>query len=310
VNYDEFLLLSSEVKQLESMLEEIPASNVINRLGLESRLKRVKAAVAGFNSDALPKKARLTFRGRPVIGSHGVSADFASRASSFFTDAFSAVLAGLNENLRYMGPIPDKQRHQLLITGTAIGSFGFEYELPKANEQDPPGQAVFFSAPAQPEIAMDKIEKLFEVASSGTDDDIAELVDEIHPRAVKKAAEFLQYLSDQGAWCALEFKETHFRFTGPDQVRTSADRLKSNNIKENEETFYGEFQGVLPKGRTFEFKLRDQDGVLKGKVGPQIEDADVLNREFLHKLVTARFHVIQVGQGRPRYTLQKIDDIE
>ena len=108
----------------------------------------------------------------------------------------------------------------------------------------------------------------------------------------------------------MEFKESFFRFSGMDQVRTSVERLKSNNIKESDSTFTGEFQGVLPIGRTFEFKPRDQDGILRGKVGPEIEDADVLNRRFLHNLVTTKFHVIQVGQGRPRYTLQSLDHIK
>jgi hypothetical protein len=38
------------------------------------------------------------------------------------------------------------------------------------------------------------------------------------------------------------------------------------------------------------------------------KDADVLN-QIVHKHLTARFHVIQVGQGRPRFTLQKMADI-
>jgi hypothetical protein len=207
-----------------------------------------------------------------------------------------------------MGPIPDKQKNQLLITGTAIGSFGFEFELPKIEPENQ--QEEFFPGPNRPEDAIQKLERLFKVAAEGSDDDIAELVEEIHPRAVKKAAEFLDYLSEQDAWCGLEFKESIFRFSGAEQVRSSADRLKSNNIKESDDTFTGEFQGVLPKGRAFEFKLRDQDGILRGKVGPEIEDADVLNRDYLHKLLNAKFHVIQVGQGRPRYTLQTLNDIK
>lgn len=310
MSHDEYIFVSSEINELESLLAQIPAKNAINRIGLEARLKSAKEAIAGFNPEQSPQKARLTFRGRPVFGSHGVSADFASKASGFFTDAFSAVVAGITENLRYMGPIPDKQKNQLLITGTAIGSFGFEFELPKVESGDPSEQAALFPVPNRPEDAMQKLEMLFHVAAEGSDDDIAELVEEIHPRAVKKAAEFLGYISEQEAWCGLEFKESFFRFSGIEQVRTSVERLTSNNIKESDDTFTGEFQGVLPKGRTFEFKLRDQDGVLRGKVGSDIEDADVLNRDFLHKLVNVKLHVIQVGQGRPRYTLQKLDDIK
>lgn len=310
MSHDEYIFVSSEIKELESLLAQIPAKNAINRIGLEARLKSAKEAIAGFDPAQSPKKARLTFRGRPVFGSHGVSADFASKASGYFTDAFSAVVAGITENLRYMGPIPDKQKNQLLITGTAIGSFGFEFELPRVDSDNTTGQAPLFPVPNRPEDAMQKLEKLFHVAAEGSDDDIAELVEEIHPRAVKKAAEFLEYISEQEAWCGLEFKESFFRFSGIEQVRTSVERLTSNNIKESDDTFAGEFQGVLPKGRTFEFKLRDQDGVLRGKVGSDIEDADVLNRDFLHKLVNVKLHVIQVGQGRPRYTLQTLNDIQ
>ena len=310
MNYDEYIYISSEIQELESLLVAIPKDNIINRMGLESRLKLAKEAISGFNLTQLPRKARLTFRGRPVFGSYGVAADFASKASNYFTDAFSAVIAGISENLRYMGPIPDKERNQLLVTGTAVGSFGFEYELPKTEFMGADSHADFFPEPNRPEEAMRKLEKLFQVAAEGSDDDIAELVDEIHPRAVKKAAEFLQYLSDQEAWCGLEFNQSIFRFAGIEQVRSSVARLKSNNIKEAEETFTGEFQGVLPKGRTFEFKLLNQDGILRGKVGPEIEDADILNRNYLHRLVTAKFHFIQVGQGRPRYTMRTLENIQ
>lgn len=300
MNHQEYLYLSSEVSQLEELLAEIPSANVINRMGLESRLKAARNALAGQNPLQLIKKAKLTFRGRPVFGSHGVAADFASKAAGYFTEAFSAVAAGLAENLRYMGPIPDKEKNQLLITGTAIGSFGFEFELP------PPELAVCNDGA---ESAMERLERLFRVAAEGSDDDIAELVEEIHPRAVKKAAEFLAYLGEQDAWCGVEFKERVFRFAGVQQVRASAERLTSNNILETEESFSGEFQGVLPKSRTFEFKLLHQEGVLRGKVGPEVSDADLLNREYLHKRVNVEFHVIQVGQGRPRYTLLALDKI-
>ena len=66
-------------------------------------------------------------------------------------------------------------------------------------------------------------------------------------------------------------------------------------------------KGVLPKSRTFEFK--SSDGILIGKVGPKIEDADVLNRDYLHKPSCITLHIIQVGQGRPRYVLEKLEHI-
>jgi hypothetical protein len=310
---EEYSYVSSEIQQLESLLERIPKENVINRLGLEQRLQSARRVIANVFPAALAKKARLTFRGRPVFGSRGIAAEFAVTASRHFTEAFTAVAAALAENLNYMGPIPDKGRNQLLITGTAIGSYGFEFELP-AGEPAGSGQTDLFepeqaAASSSPEEAMEKLEALFQAAAEGSDDDLAELIVEIHPRAVQKTADFLDYVAEQEAWCGLEFEEHLFRFSGPDQVRSSASRLNSSNIKERDETYTGEFQGVLPKSRTFEFKLLDQKGVLKGKVSPEIPDADIINREFLHKPVTVELHVIQVGQGRPRFTLASLEKI-
>ena len=310
MNHEDYWFLASEVGELESILAEIPKSRVIDRKSFETRLKNAKEALAKFDSALLPKKARLTFRGTPVFGSHGIAADFAGKASSAFTEAFSAIVAGVSDNLRYMGPIPDKQRSQLIITGTAVGSFGFEFELPKPPEPPDPKQSeIDLGVPPNTELAMQKLESLFRVASDGSDDDLSELVDELHPRAVKKVAEFLGYVSEQNAWCGLEFNNSLFRFSGSEQVKISAERLNAGNIKETTEEFAGHFAGALPTGRTFEFKLLDQKGILRGKLGPEIEDPNVINREYLYKSAIVTFHVVQVGQGRPRYTLAKLDAI-
>ncbi|MFH1113079.1 MAG: hypothetical protein V1792_04090 [Pseudomonadota bacterium] len=303
MNHDEFLSISSEIKELESLLAEVPEENVIERMGLEARLESARRAIANVREDQLGYKARLTFRGKPVFGSHGIAADFASKAAGAFSDAVAVVAAGLAENLRYMGPIPDRQKNQLLITGTAVGSFGFEFELPQ------PETNTLFPEPSKAENALQKMLELFQLITAGSDDDVAELIDEIHPRAVKKAADFLDYLAQQDAWCGLEFKERFFRFRDVDHLRASTERLREDNIREAVEEHDGELQGVLPTGRTFEFKTADHQEILRGKIGLDIEDADILNRDFLHKPVRVRLHVIRVGQGRPRYSLRSIEDI-
>jgi hypothetical protein len=311
MNHDEYLFLASEVSELESILAEIPKSRVIDRRSFETRLNNAREALAKIDPSLLPKKARLTFRGTPVFGSHGIAADFATKASSAFTDAFSAIVAGISDELRYMGPIPDKQKNQLIITGTAIGSFGFEFELPKPPPQKDAEQSqIALGIPQNTELAMQKLESLFRVASEGSDDDLSELVDELHPRAVKKVAEFLGYVSEQNAWCGLEFNNSVFRFSGNEQVKNSAERLNGDNIKETTEEFTGQIIGALPIGRTFEFKLADQKGVLRGKVGPEIEDPNVLNQRFLNKHALITLNVVQVGQGRPRYTLVGLDGMK
>jgi hypothetical protein len=236
-------------------------------------------------------------------GSHGISADFGSKAAGAFADAFAAVVAGLNESLRYMGPIPDRAKNQLLITGTALGSFGFEFELPGQKDDSS-------TETTRAEDALQKMQSLFRVSAQGSDDDVAELVEEVHPRAVKKVSDFLTYLVQQQAWCGLEFKEQLFRFDDIKQLRASAARLQEENIHERDEEYIGEILGVLPHSRTFELKLNNTDLIIKGKVDIAIEDPAVLNREWLHKSVSLTLHVIQVGQGRPRFTLPDLSFIK
>ena len=295
--------LLSEIGEVKTILEKIPSENVIDRFGLESRLEELNLEL-----ERLPdriqeaEKLSLTFRGEPVRGSTAISADFAGSASSAFVDAFSAIVAGLKGSLKYSGPIPDKSSVPLMITGMAKGSFGFEMELPSS-------QGEFFEDGASAGGAVEILKELLRVSAKGSDDEISDIVEEIHPRAVRKVADFLSEVSKKGAWCGLEFRNSFFKFSSLEELRSSEERLRQENISETEESFFGEFQGFLPQGRNFEFVVSDGSGIIRGRLGPDIEDPDVLNREWLHQPTRVKFNVIQVGQGRPRYTLLSLDDL-
>jgi len=293
IQRDESLL--SEIRELELLLDGLPPTAVIQRLSLQNRLKSARQALERELAGPKPSRAKLTFRGRPVVGSRGIAADFGGKASIAFADAFAAVVAGLNESLHFMGPIPDRAKNQLLITGTAIGSFGFEFELPAGG---------LFPEQEKTAEALQKMQSLLEASAVGSDDDVAELVDVIHPRAVKKISEFLGLLSQNQAWCGLEFKNKIFRFDGFEQLVHSAGRLAEDNIKEGSETYQGEFVGVLPNSRSFESQTAG--GLIKGKIGPAIDDPDVIIREWLKRHASIVLTVVQVGQGRPRFTLNAL----
>lgn len=300
---NDFIAISSEIKEIEAILASIPLDNVLERMSFETRLRAAKEELLKFPNNVLaPTPARLTFRGKPVFGSHGISADFAAKAAGAFSDAFAAVAAGLNESLGYMGPIPERDKNQLMITGTAVGSFGFQFELPAPAQDAMPSES-------KAELALEKIQSLFRLSTDGSDDEVAELVQEIHPRAAKKVYEFLNGLAQQDAWCGFEFKDQFFRYNNIEQLKRSSERLKEENIIQKMETFNGEFQGVLPAGKTFEFRLDDKKTILRGKVDVLIDDPDILNREWLHKHSAVNFNVIQVGKGRPRYTLLSLSDV-
>lgn len=299
---DDTTALASEIKELREILDGIPTENAIERLVFEQRLDSVSKEYEGKQAKPQKLTTRLTFRGDPVHGSHGMAAKFGTKATGAFSEAFTAIMSGIQENLRYMGPIPDRDKHQLMITGTAIGSFGFEFELPFQHDD-------LFPDASQATNAIERLQDLLRISAEGTDDEVTEIVEEVHPRAVKKVADFLDILSRQEAWCGLEFEENYFRYDGVEQLRISAERLSDSNIKETTEIYMGEFQGVLPKSRTFEFKIVEEDSILRGKIDASIEDPDVLNREWLHIPVRIELNVIQVGHGRPRFSLSTIENV-
>jgi len=306
MNMQSYQALTSEISMLDDMLRNIPSGNVIERIGLEHRLKTVRAKFDDIQaSNIIPvQKAKLTFNGRPVLGSHGISADFAAKATGMFTDAVSAIAASLQNSLSPKGPIPNKDKNQLLITGVAVGSFGFEFELPQSESPD------LFPEPSHTEEAMESVQQLFRLSASGSDDEVTEIVERIHPRAVKKVAEFLECLAQSHAWCGLEVKDNFFKYDGLPQIEASISRIQEGNIHGSDVWLKGKFLGALPSSGVFEFQTEDI-GVIKGRLtGSADTDANAINFDWLKKSVRIEFHVIQVGQGKPRYSLVSLDTIQ
>ncbi|MGV0886014.1 hypothetical protein V6760_03965 [Acinetobacter venetianus] len=296
--------LSSEVQHLKNLLNQIPEENVIDRLGLQNRLKAAEKRLQSTNPYHINKTAKLTFRGNPVIGSEAISANFAAKATKLFSDAVAAVSAGLSGALNFKGPIPDCNTNQLMITGTAIGSFGFEFELPRADNFDLcPEQSIV-------EKAVNEIRELFEISAIGTDDSLNDLIEEIHPRAISKIHDFLIFLLEQNAKCGLEFDNKFFKFSDKNQLQNAINRLDDENIHEEQVTYRGYFQGALPSARNFEFKTEIDDEIVKGKIGKDILNPEKLNSDWYQKVVQVKFTVIRVGNSRPKFILESLSDIK
>lgn len=294
--------LLSEIEELGAILASIPEENVIERVGFESRLKQARARLGDAQPTVHREKTRVTFRGAPVFGSQGIAADFGSKASGYFADAFAAIVASMGSGLRYMGPIPDKARNQLTITGIATGSFGFEFELPNLPSD-------LFSESGGAEEALDALLTLLEKAAEGSDDEVTEAVHAAHPRALQKVVDFLGYMEKKGAWCGVEFKRHFFRYADLDQLRFAKERLSEGSVRHGKETYEGRFEGSLPKPRTFQFQPVDDESPVMGRFDASI-DPHAINRDWLDRSVTVTFDVVQVGQGRPRFTLQDLSQIK
>ncbi len=296
MNSEAFLHLLAERQTLKDLLSRISKDAVLDRATFDGRLRAVESLIAAQPADTRsPARARLTFRGRPVVDSYGIHADFGMEATKSFADTVALAAAGLDRPLKETGPIPNREQSQLLITSTAIGSFGFELE----EYRNQPLLADDDSALA---AALNQTQQLLE-GSAGTDDELTDAAAGVDPRVLAAVKSFLETLAKNDAVCTLEYRNRITRFQDVAQVRRGAKRLSLDNLREDAETFAGEFQGVLPKRRTFEFKTLGGEVIL-GRFGQEIEDPDRVNKH-LHQRTTVTLIAVRAGNGRPRYVLKQ-----
>jgi hypothetical protein len=286
--------LHAQQRFLRERLQSIPATAQLTRNSIADRLEALDEELALLPEDARPlARARLTFDGRPVIGTQGVFADFGAKAIGRFSDAIATVAASLTAPLAAMGPIPGREQNQVLITNVALGSFGFELEEHNQGQIDLDNKTPVA-------LALERTQRLLEGSAVADDEALADAAADLDPRALDKVRSFVETLADNDAVCSLYVGDHAFRFTDPGQVRRSLERLSADNLHEHQEVREVVLEGVLPTRRTFEFRLGNE--VLAGKIGLGIVDPHSMNR-LLDRPLRMQLLVTQVGSGRPRYTL-------
>ena len=88
---EEVKQLQSERTTLQELIKETPAEDAIDLGSLQSRLFEVNRRLSQAPADTrMPVRTRLTFRGRPVVGSYGIFAEFGMKAMQAFTNARNA----------------------------------------------------------------------------------------------------------------------------------------------------------------------------------------------------------------------------
>lgn len=279
--------LKSEIAEVARLLRLANPKDVFTRMGLERRLKELSNQQDEDAGNHF--QSRVTFKGAPVVGSYGISASFGAKAMVAFSDAVSAVGASLRGVLASRGPLPDRPDFEMLITGTAVGSFGFELE--SRNRELVEGGAV--------SEAVERAQLLLEAASQEEDDALAEAVVDLDRRAIATVRTFVEVLNQHGALCTVVTAHRTFSFSNSMQVVRSVARLEDANIVEDEETLDGVLIGVLPITRTLEFRLPNSD-VIRGKVDRSVGELESVY-EALQQRSTVRVRTTQVGGGKPKY---------
>ena len=200
MNYKEYAFTASEITQLEYMLNIMPEDREVERIGLEYRLEKARQRLEGIPIPPTPRSADVAFQGEPVVDGVGIDANFAGKATTSFAESTAITIAGSTGRLKHMGAIPHRALGQQLVSGVTSGSFGFQIQLPASTGDERQSGDTGNAA----ERAIGMIQDLLEVSLQGTDDDLADLTNRMHPRAVRKVAQFLEILKNNRACLVVE----------------------------------------------------------------------------------------------------------
>ena len=298
MNRREYEWLRGDLAALNELLAMTPEEAVIDRMSLESRRSQVAEELAAYPvPERWPLVGSITFRGESVNGRRGIESGFGTSAFAEFADAVALAGASVVKELNYFGPIPDREDYSLLISGVAIGSFGFEFEEAGKRYLNTPG-------PSPVERGVEQVTAILK-SSTGNPDELAEAIDYAHPRTLNKIRGFLKMMVDNQAVCAISFRDNSFSFPNVDVVRQGLDNLGKKNIDESESEIAGHFIGYLPEERLAEFVRQETRETIAGRVSAAVSNAEeILDRRYQNATIKVR--VRKIGNAKPRYTITEV----
>ncbi len=302
----EHAFISAEVQELRRILERIPHKKVITRRSYERRLQRAEEMLTHFGNEDTPQSMTITFKGKPVRGTEGIYADFAGEATSALSDLYATLVANLKGLMAATtGPVPEGDKHQLVITGVAKGSFGFTLELPReiASQQ----LSLFGETPSATTQAHALLENVLFQAIQGDDENLSESLIGLETRTIKKIYDFFDIMQKNDALFSFKSRHREICASSTNDIKRARQRLDIQNVTDREESYVGRLTGLLPHYYEFEFTKNDT-AVIRGKLPANFQDIASLNA-FLNQDSKIVLHVRSIGQGKPRYILHRIADI-
>jgi hypothetical protein len=261
---NEYLSYLSEIGQIRSILAMIPEDHVLERESFEERLELAQKALKPLSPE--DPNIKLTFSGQPVMEQKGIYTDFAAMAWELFTKAYNQISTTLKKE--------PKDQTKFAIVGAGAKSFGFQLSLLPTEEN--------LSNNLSP-APIEQMSKLLEAAHKGSDADLAEIITTLEPSAIGSIFAFMDYLLRKKATFSLKHDKCSFKITDIKELEKATNRLKQDNIKESVANYTGEFQGILPEKKAFEFKCSDNNTIVYDKIYPSIPDPGILNAEYLNK---------------------------
>ena len=307
MNRTELTFLQAEKNSLLQLIEETPNDAVITLGSLQARLEEVESYLEKYSTQQPSFEGRITFRGKPVLGSHAIDSAFTSKILDVFSLMIAAKASSYQGELNSSGKIANRDAYRLNITGTTSGSFGFVLE------ENPTDQERMNGVPSPVESAISDCIEFFNVLQNHDEEELANVIDQTDNRVLDYIRTFMDNLIASEATCALESGVHSFRFNSTQEILKFSQKITEDNIREWEESYIGQLKGVMLSERKFEFFPTDhQPPILKGKIPIEIDNVEEIGQNYSYANQPLRIHVLakQVGNGPIRYSLKSYDLIQ
>jgi hypothetical protein len=256
--------LLAELATLDQLLAGLAPEDILGRIGLQSRRTEVASEITQIQEH--PETAAsiaLLFGGKPVLGSMGIEAAFASEAVSKFQDLLSNVWAtaeGVGIGSR--GPVPAQERSQLHITSLLHGSVGFLLE--ELHPEKP-----LFSSSLK--LAADRATEILEAFGSEDEQRFTAILETVDQRVLNSTRDFFRQIYRSDATIRLAEAEKSMEMQR-DVISRAYQRAENVTIEDSETEVRGQLLGLIPIGRKFE--MRDEEGnLISGSVAPTLSES-------------------------------------
>lgn len=212
--------------------------------------KKKSAIEAELQSLSTTQESRasvaLLFGGSPVMGSRGISADFAGHMLEYFqglvTRTFAAEELGV---LGERGPVPMRQATDLMVTSLARGSFGFV--LNELSDQEE------IQDTALKTMVLEAVSLLSKV-SSINEADFEDAAERLDGRMLISLKDFFRTLDVARATVRVVDDASDISLDAA-AVHRGRVRTEATSIDEADITVEGVLEGFLPEHRKFELRI-------------------------------------------------------
>jgi len=261
---DKRRFLQTQVLEMDR-LRVLSADDPFTSIALDKRRELLAQELAIAPASPAAARTVLFFAGRPVYGSEGIDAHFASKILDPFLEMVKTQYSAQKHGrVGARGPRRDENEARLLLTGLPRGSFGLELSQPQPED--------FVAA----EQLSDTLVRLTEIIASAAENDerFAFSLEKVSPRIVPRLREFLDVAAHHEAYLKMQSGDLSVELP-PERLREALGRVGAVRSTERVlEDVVGVFRGATLDSWRFDFSL-ENGTLISGRISEELSDADV-----------------------------------